>query len=490
MEPFPITTNNDTIAAIATPAGMGGLAIIRVSGPEAVNIVNSAWKGADLKKVASHTVHLGKYFSIDGNLLDEAIVSIYLTPASFTGEDVVEISLHGSKWIQREVLSDLIKRGTRIALPGEFSQRAFINGKIDLSQAEGIADLIAASSKASHDLAIRQTKGSFSKELESLREKLIEFASLMELELDFSEEDVEFADRSRLLDLCKNIKLKIDRLASSYSSGAVLKDGISVAIAGIPNAGKSSLLNLLLGDERAIVTDIPGTTRDTIEDTVEIDGILYRFIDTAGLRSTSDIVENKGIERARQSIEKAYIVIWVLDPTSKDTNQYSELNSYLNERHTGKLILLLNKSDLLSKPGSSGLDHQGNKNRSDFFRGGTDLVKNSDFPDFYGLFGFAIPFSTVTGEGLKELKDKLNELATDNLDLENDLIVTNARHYEGLVKASESLQRVEEGLDSGLSGDFISQDIRETIHHLSLITGEITTDNLLHSIFSRFCIGK
>ena len=307
---------NRTITAVSTAPGAGGIAVIRISGTKAIEIADSAWKGKSLTDALSHTAHLGKYYSTSGDLLDEAVATIFRAPASFTGEDVVEISVHGSRWIQKEIIADLIRRGAYAAAPGEFTQRAFINGRLDLAQAEGVADLIASSSRAAHKLAISQTRGGFSRELELLREKLVDFASLLELELDFSEEDVEFADRTRLSELGNTIMKKITRLANSYSSGAALKNGVPVVIAGIPNAGKSSLLNLLLSDDKAIVSDIPGTTRDIIEDTAEIDGILYRFIDTAGLRTTSDKVEKLGIERARLQMTKASIIIWIIDPTS------------------------------------------------------------------------------------------------------------------------------------------------------------------------------
>ena len=468
MEQIKITQQNDTIAAISTPAGVGGIAVIRVSGPDAISIVDSAWKGVDLSKVESHTVHLGKYFAKDGALLDEAVATVFNAPASFTGENVVEISVHGSSWIQREILNDLIKRGARTANPGEFTQRAFLNGKIDLAQAEGIADLISSSSKAAHDMAINQIRGSFSKEFEKLREKLIEFASLLELELDFSEEDVEFADRSSLLALCEQILNKVKSLASSYSKGAVLKNGVPVVIAGLPNAGKSSLLNLLLGDEKAIVTDIPGTTRDTIEDTIEIGGILYRFIDTAGLRETSDVVEGIGVDRARVIMAKAFIIIWVIDTTASLDIQLSELESFSLSNPSKKIIVLLNKSDLKS---AESLDS---------FKSLHFSLDNQN----------VIKFSTQTFQGLPELLENLNKLSVQNSNPEKDIIVTNARHFEALTRATDSLQRVKEGLGNGLSGDFIAQDIREATAHLATITGSITTDTLLHSIFSRFCIGK
>ena len=472
MEQFKI---NDTIAAISTPSGVGGIAVIRVSGPQALSIVNSAWKGHDLTSIPSHTIHLGKYLSIEGNLLDEAVASVFISPASFTGEDVVEINVHGSVWIQKEILNDLVLRGVRIADPGEFTRRAFMNGKIDLAQAEGIADLIASSSKAAHDMAINQTKGSFSKEFNLLREKLIEFASLLELELDFSEEDVEFADRTALISLCDEVLNKVKSLASSYSRGAVLKKGVQVVIAGVPNAGKSSLLNLLLGDEKAIVTDIPGTTRDTIEDTVEIDGILYRFIDTAGIRETSDVVEGIGVERAKSSMEKAFIVIWVLDPTATMDPQIESLNDFKAKHPSKNIIPLINKSDL--KIGSC------DGNCVDTLSRRASSVNKSEPYEI-------LKFSTKTGEGLDKLLKELNYLTTRDTNPQTDIIVTNARHYEALTHAASSLSRVRDGLLSNLSGDFIAQDIREATAYLATITGNITTDNLLHSIFSRFCIGK
>lgn len=471
MEPFQL---NDTIAAISTPPGIGGIAVVRVSGLESIRIVNEAWKGADLTAVNSHSIHLGKYYSLEGDLLDEAVASVFIAPFSFTGENIVEISMHGSSWIQREILNDLVKRGIRIADPGEFTQRAFLNGKMDLAQAEGVMDLISSSSKAAHDMALNQTKGTFSKEFHNLREKLIEFASLLELELDFSEEDVEFADRARLIDLCKEVLDKINSLASSFSRGNVLKNGVHVVIAGIPNAGKSSLLNLLLNDDKAIVTDIPGTTRDIIEDIIEIDGILYRFIDTAGIRETSDKVEGIGVKRAYEALDKAFIIIWVIDPTNFIQHQLSELQKFKDSHPDKNIIVLLNKSDLpYSDPSLS------------------DIPSN-------------ILFSTKTGIGLEELLAKLKDFATAGHNPQTDILVTNARHFESLTRASESLTRALSALSCNLSSnietqnrseicipsDLVAQDIREAISHLSTITGEISSEDLLHSIFSRFCIGK
>lgn len=456
---------NDTIAAVSTPAGVGGIAVIRISGPDALSIVNSAWDGKDLLSVPSHTVHLGKYYNIQGELLDEAVSTVFRAPASFTGEDVVEISVHGSSWIQREILVDLVKRGARIAAPGEFTQRAFMNGKLDLAQAEGVADLISSSSKAAHDMAISQTKGTFSKEFVNLREKLIEFASLLELELDFSEEDVEFADRSSLIYLCEEVLMKVKKLASSYSTGMVLKNGVPVVIAGIPNAGKSSLLNLLLNDEKAIVTDIPGTTRDIIEDTIEIDGILYRFMDTAGLRETSDVVEGIGVSKALSALNKAFIIIWIIDPTQEIDSQIESIKNFSSSNPDKNIIVLINKSDI------------GSKIRLD----------QSNFISINPIY-----FSTHTKEGLPQLLSTLNSISTKDSNPTTDIIVSNARHYEALSKASDSLVRALDSLKSypPLSADFISQDIREAISNLSTITGSITSDTLLHSIFSRFCIGK
>lgn len=488
MEQFKIITNTETIAAVSTPSGTGGIAVIRISGPEAISIVDSAWKGKALKSVASHTVHLGSYINTDGDILDECIATIFKAPHTFTGEDVVELSIHGSKWIQREVLADLIRRGAEAAKPGEFTQRAFLNGRLDLAQAEGVADLIAASSKAAHTLAVSQTRGNFSKEIDILRDKLIEFASLLELELDFSEEDVEFADRNKLLELSDVILSKVNRLSSSYSSGAVLKEGVPVVIAGIPNAGKSSLLNLLLNDDKAIVSDIPGTTRDSIEDIVEINGVLFRFIDTAGLRNSTDTIEKMGIDRARALMKKASIIIWILDPTAPLPPQEEELMSFLNENPNCRVIILHNKSDLLTSTPSCPTSSQFLLNAGTVANSLSPTL--SQVPTSDSSTSNIISFSTKTAEGLPELIERLTSLSTGDYNPETELIVTNLRHYEALKKGSESLQRAIEGIKHDISGDFIAQDVREALHHLGTITGTITTPTLLHSIFSRFCIGK
>ncbi len=456
MEQFEVGIDGSSIVAVATAPGTGGIAVVRVSGKDAIKIVDSAWKGASLEKADSHTVHLGKYVSTAGDVLDECVATVFRAPNSFTGENIVELGLHGSRWIQREVVADLIRRGARGADRGEFTRRAFMNGRLDLAQAEGVADLIAASSKAAHALAMSQTRGAFSRGLEEVREKLVEFAALLELELDFSEEDVEFADRSRLKELAKGLLARLDRLAASYSSGAALKEGVPVVIAGIPNAGKSSLLNLLLGDDKAIVSDIPGTTRDTIEDTAEIDGVLFRFIDTAGLRATTDTVENLGIDRARAKMRRARIVIWIFDPTAEEAPQEEEYGRFASENPDVEVIRVVGKGDKIPAP-----------------------------PLSKGML-----MSMKSGEGLDTLRQRLTASATGGYDPQWEFIVTNARHYEALLRSGEALRRALEGLESNLSADFIAQDVREATHHIGTITGAVTTDTLLHHIFQNFCIGK
>lgn len=472
------TVNSDTICAISTAPGIGGIAVVRISGPEAIEITDKIWHGKKLADVGSHTAHLGTL--IDPQLpdepLDTAVATVFRGPRSFTGENVVEISIHGSKWIQRELVNLLIRSGCRAAQPGEFTQRAFANGHLDLAQAEAVADVIAASSRSAHRLAASQMRGDFSKHISDLRDKLIEIASLLELELDFSEEDVEFASRQQLRELAQTLYQNISSLASSFSTGSALKDGIPVAIVGEPNAGKSTLLNHILHDNRAIVSDIPGTTRDTIEDTMEIDGTLYRFIDTAGIRETSDSIESLGIERSFSAIAKARIVVWLVTPDMSITDfraMESDIKRHLAD--DAKLIVALNKIDTVSgriaacesgESVSQLLDNREN---------------NSDE---------LICMSAKTGQNVEELISALHRYSGADKIEEADLIVTNARHYEALIHAQDSIQRVIQGLNYNLSGDFIAQDLRETIHHLSTITGTITTSDLLQTIFSRFCVGK
>lgn len=462
------TMNSETICAVSTAPGVGGIAVVRVSGPDAVEICDRIWHGKPLEGVDSHTAHLGTIVDPErpDEPLDTAVATVFRAPRSFTGEDVVEISVHGSVWIQRELVNLLIRSGCRVAQAGEFTRRAFANGRLDLAQAEAVADVIAASSRSSHRLAASQMRGDFSKRIGELRDRLIEIASLLELELDFSEEDVEFASRIHLRELAETLHDRISTLAASFSTGSALKDGVPVAIVGEPNAGKSTLLNQLLHDNRAIVSDIPGTTRDTIEDTMEIDGVLYRFIDTAGIRDTTDSVENLGIERSYAAIGRARIVVWLVTPDTP-AGRYEEMRAAILSHLTEgtELITVINKIDLLEGSGTTpatgfGHDEEG------------------------------IGISAATGENIPQLLEALHRLSGVGLTEGADLIVTNARHYEALVNARDSLSRVISGLDSNLSGDFIAQDLRETIHHLSTITGTITTDTLLQTIFSRFCIGK
>lgn len=473
----------DTICAVSTPAGEGGLAVIRLSGPRAFEIADKAWRGRKLSEASSHTAHLGTITAdASGTPLDEAVATLFRAPASFTGEDTVEFSCHGSRWIQREVMSRLVSLGARPAGAGEFSQRAFLNGRIDLAQAEGIADLIAASSRAAHRLAMRQVKGSFSRKLEDLRSRLVELASLLELELDFSEEDVEFADRAKLVALAGETIALVERLADSYRAGEAFKSGVPVVIAGRPNAGKSTLLNRLLRDDRAIVSDIPGTTRDIIEDTREIGGVLFRFYDTAGLRDTSDCVEQLGIERAEAALAKAAIVLWLADPTQPGYEaDLREIARRVDDYPEAGHLLLINKADLA-----------GDGELAEVAQGvdlAADLAKVAGEAE--GASGLRVlRISAKEGEGIEALEAAMVEMATQEHDPESELIVTNARHAEALRAGAEALRRAREGMESGLSADFIAQDIREALHHLGTVTGAVTTDTLLHQIFARFCIGK
>lgn len=477
--------DSDTICAISTPAGVGGIAVVRVSGPNAIQITDTVWKGRRLADVTTHTAHLGDIIDPENPTepLDTAVATVFKGPRSFTGDDVVEISVHGSRWIQRELVNLLIRRGCRMAEPGEFTRRAFANGRLDLTQAEAVADVIAASSRSAHRLAASQMRGEFSKHISELRDKLIEIASLLELELDFSEEDVEFASRRQLESLAQTLLAKITSLASSFSTGSVLKDGVPVAIVGEPNVGKSTLLNALLRDNRAIVSDIPGTTRDTIEDTMEIDGILYRFIDTAGIRQTTDSIENLGIERSYAAISRARIVVLLLTPdisAEKFEEIRTTVSSHLPE--DAALITVINKIDTLSSDSSindGSVATIGNINNTSDRDSQNDNSSTSP-----------IPISASKGQNIDQLINQLKRHSGAEDTEDAGLIVTNARHYEALLHAQASLIRVINGISANISGDFIAQDLRETIHHLSVITGSITTTDLLSSIFEKFCIGK
>lgn len=466
-------TMEDTIVAVSTPHGMGGIAVVRVSGGGTLAVVGKVWQGKDLASVPSHTAHLGNLIMADGSVLDNAVATVFRGPNSFTGEDTVEFSLHGSKWIQREAVRLLVEAGARVAHPGEFTRRAFVNGRLDLAQAEAVADVIAASSRASHKLALQQLSGSFSQKLRQLRQSLIDLASLLELELDFSEEDVEFADRTKLKAITSDTLAMMRKLADSYSSGKAFKEGVPVVIAGSPNAGKSTLLNVLLNEEKAIVTDIPGTTRDIIEDTKEIEGVLFRFYDTAGLRESEDRVEMIGIEKAKDAISKASIVLWVIDASLDEEVIRKEIeavnvnySAHLDKKH----LVLFNKTDRSYETFDSCVSWL------------SEQILN--FPEN------VLRISAKNADGINNLQERLVTLSKSEYDPENEMIVTNARHYEALLAGSKTLERVKEGLDSGLSADLIAQDLREALHHLSELTGEVSTDTLLSTIFSRFCIGK
>ena len=465
--------NEDTICAISTPSGVGGIAVIRISGKDAIKIVSRCWKGMPIEEMKSHTAHFGRIIdTTDNSLLDEVVLTLFRAPHSFTGEDVIEISCHGSLWIQQQMINELIRCGCRAATGGEYTRRAFTNGKMDLSQAEAVADVIASSSRASHRIAMSQMRGAFSQELNALRDKLLEFVSLMELELDFSEEEVEFADRKRLIDLAEKIKQVIDALAGSFAMGNVIKNGLPVAIVGETNAGKSTLLNYLLHDERALVSDIHGTTRDVIEDTITIGGTLFRFIDTAGIRETTDTIENMGIQRTFKKLHEAQLVLWIIDGTTSADDVRALSHKILETATaTGKsLIVLVNKCDIITAEQTEAL--------------------KSVLADILPDAAKVMFISARERLNLDELQQALISAAAIPENGGNEVIVTNARHYEALVKAAEAISRSIDGLRGGISGDFVSQDIRECMYYLGEITGEITPTDILSSIFSRFCIGK
>lgn len=460
----------EIICAISTAPGTGAIAVLRLSGKGSIGLINRIFRspsGKTLTDATPNTVHFGR-ITEGGELIDEVLVTVFHAPHSFTGEESVEVSCHGSVYIQQRLLELLVNQGARLAAPGEFTRRAFLNGKMDLAQAEAVADLIASSSSASHRMAMKQMKGGVSAELKRLRDKLLHITSLLELELDFSEEDVEFADRQELDRLAQTIEELVNRLCRSFSLGNVIKHGVPVAIVGNTNVGKSTLLNVLLHEDKAIVSDMAGTTRDVIEDTTTLNGITFRFIDTAGIRQTDDSIEHLGIQRTFDKISQASIVLLLTDlcrgPESFE-EYYRQVKMHLTPE--AKLIIVLNKVDKVQ-----------------------DLLTSQETIRLFTSGEEIIPISALTGSNLDTLIRKL--IATVNLHAldVSDAIVSNVRHYEALTHARSSIGRIRSGIKSGLTAEFISQDIRECLHYLGEITGEITTDDILKNIFKNFCIGK
>ena len=499
--------HHETICAISTPAGVGGIAVIRISGSRAIELASQhlVCKGKPLMERATHTAVFGEW-TVDGEALDEVVATLFRGPRSFTGEDTVEVSCHGSRYIQQEVLASLIASGCRMATHGEFTQRAFLNGRMDLSQAEAVADLIASHSAASHRLALQQLKGGFSAELGALREEMLTLASLVELELDFSEEEVEFADRTQLMTLTTTIEQILARLASSFRLGNAIKNGIPVALVGETNAGKSTMLNLLLGEERAIVSDIHGTTRDTIEETFTIEGHLFRFIDTAGIRHTTDTIEAIGIERTYQKIEQSSVVLWLIDVSLPEAGYQQLAVDMLARCANRQLIVVLNKRDKATAEqlaaaeaffASLGTGADASAGVAEVAAPADGSALNVTTAANYDDAAPAVSQPIVT-LALSAKRDSdatalaphlLRAAGVEQL-AQGDIIVTNARHYEALTLALAAIRRVDEGLHSPLPTDLLAQEIREAIHHLSSITGDITPQDILTTIFSRFCIGK
>lgn len=449
----------DTIVALATPSGVGAIGVIRVSGSRTMEIVNSVFRGKDLGKAKSHTIHLGTIR--DGEtIIDEVLISLFKGPNSYTREDVIEISCHGSPFIIQQLIRLLLTKGARLAKPGEFTQRAFINGRFDLAQAEAVADLIASENESMHSAAMNQMRGGFSQEIKNLREELVHFASMIELELDFGEEDVEFASRDDLKRLIGNLKTLITKLTESFTLGNAIKNGIPTVIAGKPNAGKSTLLNALLNEEKAIVSDVPGTTRDVIEDVINVDGIAFRFTDTAGIRTTDDKVEAIGVERTYAKMKEASVIIYLIDLIHDTTDDIERQLTYLKELKV-PYLLIGNKMDQADANLKAVLESEN-----------------------------ALMISASQKENLENLKEALKTLVSLDDFKTGNTIVTNLRHYESLIETNKALDQVIDGIDQQVTNDFVAMDIRNSLHHLGEITGEITTEDLLDNIFSKFCIGK
>ncbi|WP_226389207.1 tRNA uridine-5-carboxymethylaminomethyl(34) synthesis GTPase MnmE [Penaeicola halotolerans] len=451
----------DTIVALATPQGIGAIAVIRLSGADAITIANKVFKGKNLEAQESHTIHFGTIRD-EGKIIDEVLISLFKAPKSFTKENVVEISTHGSNFIIKQVINVLLKHGARLAKPGEFTKRAFLNGQFDLAQAEAVADLISADSEAAHSAAMNQMRGGFSQEIHQLREELIHFASMIELELDFVEEDVEFASRDDLRKLIDKLLQVIEKLIVSFDLGNVIKNGVPTVIAGKPNAGKSTLLNALLNEEKAIVSEIAGTTRDFIEDEININGVIFRFIDTAGLRDTTDVVEAIGVSRTREKMKQASLILYLFDLT--DTS-IQEINQDINKLENLGIpfVKVANKID---KAEASLIDTLKSQHKDMLF------------------------ISAGKKENLDDLKERIMELVNLDKFKTGSTVVTNIRHYQSLISTKNALNDVINGLDMEVTNDFLAMDIRQSLHHLGEITGEITTDDLLANIFSKFCIGK
>ena len=462
----------ETIVALATPSGAGAIAIIRLSGKEAIAIAAQVFdsvSGKDITQQKTHTIHLGHIVD-DTKVLDQVLLSIFKGPNSYTGEHVVEISCHGSVFIQQQIIQLLLRKGAKMAQAGEFTLRAFLNGKLDLSQAEAVADLIASDNEASHQIAMQQMRGGFSNEIAKLREELLNFASLIELELDFAEEDVEFADRTAFHELINRIEFVLKRLIDSFAVGNVIKNGIPVAIVGEPNVGKSTLLNALLNEERAIVSDIAGTTRDTIEDELVINGIGFRFIDTAGIRETKDVVESIGIQKTFEKIEQAQVVLYLFESLKfqvSGSEYINEIEKVKNKYPLKTLLVLINKVDLLTNDEIS------------------DIQKQLETLNLKQIL-----ISAKQKVGIDELKNTLLSFVNTGALRNNETIVTNTRHYDSLLKALEEIQKVKWGLNSGISSDLMAIDIRSALFFFGEITGEVTNDELLGNIFANFCIGK